>query len=165
METKSRIIGVSLASMAGLLLVSGVAWAQASKTPLAGTVPFFVVIDAGDIWLDDDGVRHFRDRRTRVRFEGDITGPMFRIASLNVNTLTREADGHGSFTFTGVVLGELFSATGRFAFSCSGQPSICEEDTVWHLEDGRKINLIERYPLDTSEYDYYEGTLLDPPGR
>ncbi len=31
-----RIIGVGLAAMTGILLVSGVAWAQAEETPIAG---------------------------------------------------------------------------------------------------------------------------------
>jgi len=55
------MIGASLATMDGILLVSSVAWAQAIETPLSGTAPTFVVMDPGDLWLDDDGVRHFRN--------------------------------------------------------------------------------------------------------
>ena len=162
-----RIIGVGLASMAGLLLVSGVAWAQASKEMVSGRVINFRVIDNGKMWLDDDEVRHFRNRKTRYMMIDDIEGVMLRFAALNINRLTRELDGHGSFTFVGMV-GEnpdLVGATGRFATLCTGTPSLCEEHQIWHLDDGRKINLTERFPLDSNDFDVYEGTVLDPPGH
>ena len=40
MRNKFRIIGVSLAAMAGLLLVSGVAWANPNKEPLSGCLVY-----------------------------------------------------------------------------------------------------------------------------
>jgi hypothetical protein len=167
MKNIVRIIGVSLAAMAGILLVSGVAWAQASKEMVSGRVINFRVIDNGKMWLDDDEVRHFRNRKTRLQMIDDIWGVMHRFAALNINRLTREADGHGSFTFVGSV-GEnqdLVRATGRFTFLCTGTPSLCEEHQNWHLDDGRKVNLTERFPLDSNDFDVYEGTVLDPPGH
>ncbi len=41
MRNKFRIIGVSLAAMAGLLLVSGVAWANPNKEPVSGELESF----------------------------------------------------------------------------------------------------------------------------
>jgi hypothetical protein len=167
MRNTVRIIGVSLALLAGLLLVSGVAGAQANKTTLSGIATIFRVTDPGKVWLDEDGIRHFRNRRTRLRLTVDLAGLMFRIASLNINTVTREADFHGSFTFTGFLLGEedRIRATGRFSALCSGEPSMCEEHQIWSLEDGRRIKLTETFPLDVAGPDVYEGTLLDPPGH
>jgi hypothetical protein len=166
MRIKFRIIGVSLASMAGLLLVSGVAWANPNQTPVSGIGAAFVITAPPEKnWLDDDGVRHIRNRRARLRLAGNIRGQMFRIASFNVDTVTREADFHGSFSFAGAVLGDRVSATGRFTALCSGEPSMCEEHQIWRLEDGRRINLTETFPLDIDGPDVYEGTLLDPPGH
>ena len=77
-----------------------------------------------------------------------------------------ELDYHGSFTFVGFVGGDRVTATGRFMGQCSDcwEPNNCEEIEIWHLDDGRKINLTEVWscPSPTS---VYEGILLDPPGR
>jgi hypothetical protein len=167
MRKTVRIIGVSLVLLAGLLLVSGVAWAQANKTTLSGIATVYRVTDPGKIWLDEDGVRHWRNQRARQRLTVDLDGLMYRIDNLNINTVTREADFHGSFTFTGFLLGEEdhIRATGRFSALCSGEPSMCEEHQIWSLEDGRRIKLTETFPLDVAGDDLYEGTLLDPPGH
>jgi hypothetical protein len=163
-----RIIGVSLASMAGILLVSGVAWAQASHEPVSGFTDNNVITDRGEIWDDEEGIRHIRNRRARTRFHGDIVGQVFRILDLNLQyspILTGELDGHGSFSFVGFVLGDQVTATGRFSILCGGEPSICEEHSIWHLDDGRKINLTEWWLFFNSAIGEYEGVLLDPPGR
>jgi hypothetical protein len=168
MRNKVRIIGVSLALLAGLLLVSGVAWAQASKETVSGFTDNNVITDRGEIWDDEDGIRHIRNRRTRTRFQGDIVGQVFRILDLNLQKLpipTGELDGHGSFSFAGFVLGDQITATGRFSILCGGEPSICEEHSIWHLDDGRKINLTEWWLFFDAAISEYEGTLLDPPGR
>lgn len=165
MTDKIRIIGVGFVAMAGFLLVSGVAWAQATETPVSGEVVNFVVTDPGESWTDDDGVLHFRNRRTRERYLGDITGQQFKIVRLNVNPETRELDSHGSFTFVGFVGPDRVEAEGRFMVLCTGDPSFCEENEIWHLEDGRKISLLETYFLDIPGPDVYEGVLLDPPGN
>jgi hypothetical protein len=168
MTDKIRIIGVGLAAMAGILLVSGVAWAQASQEPVSGEVGNFVVIEPGELWVDEDGVRHRRNRRTSEEYFGDIRGQQFKITRLNINLETGELDAHGSFTFEGFVgfVGEdRVKAKGRFTVLCTGgDPSFCEEAEIWHLEDGRKINLLETYILFSADPSVYEGTILDPPG-
>ena len=171
MRNTIRIIGVSLASMAGMLLVSGVAWAQASQEPVSGGVNNFVILDPGEIWEDEEGVLHYRNERFRERYTGDIRGQQFKIQSFNVEidpvTGELEVDYHGSFAFVGFVGPDLVTATGRVRGVCSGdigEPNNCEEVEIWHLDDGRKINLTEVWSCpDVS--DQYEGVLLDPPGR
>ena len=161
-----RIIGVSLAPMAGILLLSGTASAQATETPVSGEVGNFVVIEPGELWVDEDGVRHRRNRRTREQYFGDIRGRQFKISRLNINRETGELDSHGSFTFVGFVGEDRVKAKGRFMVLCTGgDPSFCEEAEIWHLEDGRKINLTETYILFSADPGPYEGTLLDPPGH
>jgi hypothetical protein len=151
--------------MAGILLVSGVAWAQASHEPVSGEVDNFVVLNPGELWVDEDGVRHRRNRRTKEHYLGDIKGRQFKITRLNINPETREYDSHGSFSFVGSVRGDPVKAKGRFMVLCTGDPSFCEETEIWHLEDGRKINLLETFFLDIPGADVYEGVLLDPPGH
>jgi hypothetical protein len=154
----------SLLLLTAILLVSGGAWAQAIKTPVTGTAGIaFTVIDPGEIWDDEDGVRHFRHRRTRQRHRGDIDGRRFNVAALNIDIANGVADFHGSFTFTGLVLGDAVGAIGRFAVICIEW--MCDESSIWFLSDGRKINMTERYPLGVVEPIPYEGVLLDAPGR
>ena len=90
MKNIIRIIGVGLASVAGILLVSGVAWAQATKEPVSGQVVRWRVIgpDPGKIWIDDDGVQHRRNSWVRVRYEGDIEGFIVGILSTNYDPST-----------------------------------------------------------------------------
>jgi hypothetical protein len=171
MRNKIRIIGASLASMAGILLVSGVAWAQANKTTLSGEVDNFFIMDPGKIWDDEEGVQHIRNERHRERYTGDIRGRQFKIQSLNIDvdpvTGELEVDYHASFTFVGYVGPDLVTATGRVMGLCSGdsgEPNNCEEIEIWHLDDGRKINLTEVYSWSGGP-SVYEGILLDPPGR
>jgi len=166
MRKISQIIGVGLASMTGLLLVSSVARAQATETPVSGEVEIGVLTDPGEFWVDDDGVRHRRNAKIRERYIGDISGQQFKIFRANSNPETGEFDAHGPFTFVGFVLGDLVMATGRFMTFCTGgDPSFCEETENWHLEDGRKINLIETWIRFSGDPSVYEGTLLDPPGH
>ena len=165
-----RIIGMSLASIAGILLVSGVAWAQANKTPLSGGVVNPVFTDPGNIWEDEEGVLHVRNERQRERYTGDIRGRQFKIQNWNIEIdpvtgRELELDYHGSFTFVGFVGEDRVTATGRFMGQCSDcwEPNNCEEIEIWHLDDGRKINLTEVWSC--SGGSVYEGILLDPPGR
>jgi hypothetical protein len=171
MRNKIRIIGVSLVSMAGLLLVSGVAWAQANQTPISGTVGNFVITDPGKEWVDEEGVYHWRNARERERYSGDIHGLQQKITSGNgdqhVNPNTGEffADWHGSFTFVGFVGEDRVRATGRVVAQCTGRS--CEETDIWHLDDGRKITLTEVWLVGGGcpPGCVYEGILLDAPGR
>jgi hypothetical protein len=160
-----RIIGVSLASMAGMLLVSDVAWAQATETPVSGEVEIGVRTDPGELWVDEDGVRHRRNARFTFPYLGDISGQQFKISRVNSNPETGEWDAHGSFTFVGFVLGDRVKAKGRFMSFCTGgDPNFCEETGIWHLEDGRKISLLETWIRFSGDPSFYEGILLDPPG-
>jgi hypothetical protein len=170
-----RIIGVSLVSMAGILLVSGVAWAQATKTPVSGTSDF-LRSRGGEEWTDEEGVLHQRNTADRVRYhedteEGGIDGIQLAIGNLNIGDIdfdqkTGEGDQYGSFTFVGYVLGDLVTARGRYSGVCGGQPSMCEIDGVWHLSDGGLLKTTEVGPLFGPNADWvYVGMILDPPGQ
>jgi hypothetical protein len=171
MSNKIRRIGASLSVLVGLVLISGVAWGQANQTPVSGEVDNFVEIEPGKTWEDEEGVLHIRNERWRERYTGDIRGRQFKIQSWNVerDPVTgrfRELDYHGSFTFTGFVGPDRVTAKGRLMGYCSDcwEPNNCEEVEIWHLDDGRKINLTEVWSCPDS-YSVYEGILLDPPGH
>ncbi len=164
MRNKFRIIGVSLAAMAGLLLVSGVAWANPNKEPVSGELVSWRYTIPGEIWFDDDGVRHVRNQWVRVRYVGDIDGRSFAILSSNTDPSTGDGDIHGAFMFTGFVGEDLVSATGRLAGVASGLPTFWEVDFVWHLDDGRLIKTTEVAPPGGTPWDYV-GEILGPPGR
>ncbi len=165
MRNKFRIIGVSLAAMAGLLLlVSGVAWANPNKTPVSGELVRYRVITSGEFWIDDDGVRHVRNEWVRVRYEGDIEGRSVAILNRNYDPSTGDGDIHGSFIFNGFVGEDVVSATGRLAGVSSGLPNFWEVDFVWHLDDGRLIKTTEVAPPGGTPWDYV-GEILGPPGR
>ena len=82
MRNTIRIIGASLASMAGILLVSGTGWAQAIQTPVWGQVVSSRVTDPGEHWVDDEG-GHWRNIRRTLRFTGEIAGQMFLVNNAN----------------------------------------------------------------------------------
>ena len=111
MRNTFRIIGVSLAAMAGLLLVSAVARANPNKEPVSGQVVFWRVTELGEFWIDDDGVRHRRNAWVSARYVGDtlwdIDGRLLALDNSNYDPSTGDGDRHGSFTFIGYVGGGL----------------------------------------------------------
>ncbi len=164
MRNTVRRIGAGLALMAGLLLVSGVAWANPNKEPVAGWETMHRVIEDGKFWIDDDGVRHRRDQWVRSRWAGDIRGRSIAVLRSNYDPSTGDGDLDGSLAFTGYVGEDWVSATGRAAGVRSGLPGAWEVDWVWHLDDGRLIKTTEVIPPGELPWAYV-GEILDPPGR
>ena len=165
MRNKFRIIGVSLAAMAGLLLVSGVAWANPNKEPVSGEVVRFRVTEPGEFWIDDDGVRHWRNQWIRKLYRDDIDGVFFGVFGANWDPSIGDGDLHGAFYFNGYVGEDWVSATGRFSGVGSGPPTTWVVDFVWHLDDGRLIKMTEVQPGNLDPPWDYVGEILDPPGR
>jgi hypothetical protein len=138
MSNKIRIIGVGLAAMAGILLVSGMAWAQALKTPIEGSWRNCQLIGEPDKdWRDEDGVRHVRGQKGRCDHVGDDVFGRRSRGELFVED--RDVDGaagtyfaHGTNTFGGQILGEFVSATGHFTVEgtrIEGVWTFTEEDS------------------------------------
>jgi hypothetical protein len=168
MRNTVRIIGASLVSMAGLLLVPAIASAQALKTPIEGRWSFCNFLGEPEReWVDEDGLRHIRGQRGFCSHAGNVRGREdFVIGS------DRESNGNvifarGKNSFSGRILGEFVRATGHFTEECTrpeGGGFTCIVEVVWHLEDGRllKFTVIE---LVTDPFPVlYTGYLLDPPG-
>jgi hypothetical protein len=163
MKKRTLTIAAGLALMAGLLLVSGGAWANPNKEPVSGWEVTHRVIEDGKFWIDDDGVWHRRNQWVRSRWAGDIRGRSIAVLRSNYDPSTGDGDLTASLAFTGYVRGELVSATGRAAGVRSGLPGAWEVDWVWHLDDGRLIKMTE--VASGAPPWAYVGEILDPPGR
>jgi hypothetical protein len=157
--------GTSLALLAGLLLVSGVAWAQASKTPVSGEVLFNRVTDPGEVWVDEEGVEQDRNVKRTMRLSGDIDGRSFIVLDASVDPTTGEQQIRGFFSFVGEVLGDLVTATGRIRTKCSPIEGrlICESSMVWHLSDGGLMKTSRIFEAGTFPQEYV-GVIHDNPG-
>ena len=165
MKKRTLTIAAGLTLMAGLLLVSGVAWANPNTEPVWGQVVSFRVTDPGEYWIDGDGVRHWRDKWVRTRYVGDIGGVFFCVFGASFDPSTGDGNLHGSFVFNGYVGEDWVSATGRFVGVASGPPTTWVVDFVWHLDDGRLIQMTEVQPGDLEPPWDYVGEILDPPGH
>jgi hypothetical protein len=111
-----RVIGVSLAAMAGSLMVAGVAWAQAVETPI--TVRF---IDWGcewgepeRVWVDEDGIEHGRDLLISCSTRRDMFGTIAAWNSWDFDPAAGHLIQNGYYSFVGTLLGEPTTAVGRF---------------------------------------------------
>ncbi len=166
MTDKFRVIGASLTLLAGLLLVSGGAWANPNKEAIWGEVVGITIIDGGERWRDEEGILHVRNRRHNLTLRGHIDGKVFVVASFNRDELTGDEDWHGSFAFAGEVLGDLVTGRGRFAGACSRVEGddICEFEIINHLDDGRLAKTTEVIVNGVIPHGY-EGVVVDPPGR
>ena len=168
-----RIIGVSLASIAGMLLVSGVAWAQALKTPIEGTFTNCRLLGEPEReWVDEDGIHHVRGRRGACDHVGDargrfpIQGERF-LASWDDDIAGETWFEHGTVSFSGRILGQPVSATGHYTLECTGpfRMQTCTIEEVWHLEDGRLLKWSGTWVEPDSFTVSYTGILLDRPGN
>jgi len=165
MRANHRIIGLGLALTAGLLLVSGIAWAQASKTPVSGEIISVTQIDPGESWLDGDGVLHGRNQTNSALFRGDIDGHRVVVVDYSSDPLTGETQVRGFFSFAGLVLEDLVTATGRVRAKCNeieGR-NHCVGDSVWHLSDGGLLKMTTSWIAGEFPRDYV-GIIHDNPG-
>ncbi len=169
-----RIIGASLASMAGILLVSGVAPAQALKTPIEGHSENCRYLREPDReWVDEDGISHVRGQRGRCNYFGDVQGHFPSGGERFVANWDDDIAGetwfeHGTNSFTGRILGEVAEAAGHYTLDCIGpfRMQTCILELVWHLEDGRLLKATANWVEGDGDPTFpYTGFVLDPPGR
>jgi hypothetical protein len=174
MTDKIRIIGVGLAAMAGILLVSGVAWAQALKTPVEGFAENCRYLGEPERdWVDEDGIRHVRGQRGACDWVGDVQGSYPNRGERWVANWDDDVAGetwfeHGTASFYGKILfGRAVSATGHYTLDCTGpfQMQTCIAEHVLHVEDGRLLKTTTTWVEGDGDPTIpYTGFLLDPPG-
>ena len=163
-----RIIGVSLASMAGILLVSGTAWAQATETPITAR---FINASCEQLeeperdLVDEDGVRHYRNELVSCAWRGDLNGRELDCENANIDLVNGYIEQWGYGTFTGRVLnGPQTWGLVRYTAEAHRIEGVWHNtsDTIMHLEDGSLITMSAEWK--SGEQIIYSGVLLDPPG-
>jgi hypothetical protein len=172
MKQTIRIIGVSLASMAGILLVSAVASAQALKTPIEGTSVCRLIGEPEKEWVDEDGISHVRGQRGTCNYFGDLRGIFPRggerfVANWDWDFAEETFFEHGINSFSGRIFGELVEATGHYTLECIGpfQMQTCFLEIVWHVDDGRLVKFTQNWVEGDGDPTFpYTGVILDPPG-
>jgi len=162
MKNIIRIIGASLASMAGLLLVSGVAWAQAEEKPIRWWNTGYVLLEEAErFWVDEDGVEHGRNEMYRNPRRGGLSGVEVGFTNWNQDRGVSYFE-WGYFAYTGKVLGgEQTTGIGRYTVECHAGEGCTSEDLV-HLDGGGLVKTSAAWKA--GEDVIYRGVYLNPPG-
>jgi hypothetical protein len=166
MKSKIRIIGVSLASMAGLLLVSGVAWAQAGQEEISWWNTGYTMLEPAErFWVDEDGIEHGRDELGRNRRRGGLRGVEEGPVSWDWDRATGDYFERGYFTYTGSVLGgEPTSGVGHYTIECHRIEDVqtCTGHDLVQLDGGGLVQTSAAW--EGGEDVIWTGIVLDPPG-
>jgi len=162
MKNKILTIAVSLASMAGVLLVSGVVRAQAEETPIEVQFVNCRTLGSPDRdWVDEDGIRHIRDQMFKCGRIGDMVGTDTGWASGDFGLGHRFERGY--YAFTGRILGQMTSGVGRYTEDCDRTDGVwsCTGNDVLHLDGGGLVKFEMTWEGD--DPTVYSGVYLDPP--
>jgi hypothetical protein len=166
MRNTVRIIGVGLASMAGILLVSGVAWAQAEETSITWRNSGYQLLEEAErFWVDEDGIEHGRDEMYRNPRRRDMFGNETGWTNWDQDRATGDYFEHGYFAFTGRVLGgEPTRGAGRYTIECHRIEGVstCTGDDLVHLDGGGLVKTSAAW--EGGEAVIWSGVFLDPPG-
>jgi hypothetical protein len=152
---------ISIVLVTCVLLVAGIVWANATKTPISGTMYHTGGGGGPPDWVDDELIGHWRDVEVTFDVEGDLMGTLTVMANSNVDLKTFNGDEFGSFELD-VTYGEL---QGTFKGRMSGtmEHGVSTSSFVGHGSgdfDGMKLRLTITF--DWRNPATYEGTILDP---
>jgi len=159
-----RIIGATLASMAGILLVSGVAWAQAQKTPITWwNTGYQLLEEAERFWVDEDGIEHGRDEMYRNPRNGDLIGSEVGWLSWDLDRATGDYFERGHFSYTGRLFRLPTSGFGHYTIECHTIEGVqsCTSDDLVRLDGSGLV----KTTWEGGQTDIYSGFLLDSPRR
>jgi len=101
---------------------SSTVWADATFTPVSGTMTFAVDEESGSQWMDEEGILHIRDRIMSWDFdEGSLMGSGWGIFNANIDSDPNSPNfGNGDtqgYHYFDASYGEI---SGTFAGSASG---------------------------------------------
>ncbi len=114
-KTRTKILaGVVL--LAAVLLITGIVWAKATKTPISGTQTVTSTGSPVPDWVDDEGIIHYRGLPGVMTFPtGDVTGTGSYVVNVNLDLVTGNGDESGTATLD-LTWGELSGTVeGRFS--------------------------------------------------
>ena len=127
--TRTKILaGVVL--LAVVLLITGIVWAKATKTPISGTQTVQVSGPPVRDWVDDEGIAHYRGLPGVMTFPtGDVSGTGSYVVNVNLDLVTFNGDESGTATlnltwgdlsgtveghFTGIYTAGISNGTGVY---------------------------------------------------
>ncbi|UCG59569.1 MAG: hypothetical protein JSU70_08640, partial [Phycisphaerales bacterium] len=88
-----------LALLAGVLLITSIVWAKATKEPVAGTFGYAGDLSQAKIWIDDEGVTHLRHIPYSLwSTGGDLVVAESGVCNHNRNMATGDGDFWGEMT-------------------------------------------------------------------
>ncbi len=156
------LVGVTLT--AAVLLVTAIAWAQATEVPVSGGQTTDGIIDPGTSWVDDEGITHVRGVILEVSFSGDIEGSAIQGLKYNIDPFGN-GDLHGTAVFVGTIFGDEAMLDGRFAGDISG--GVFSADSVGHgtIGGAQAQSRLTTTGVLGSGVATYDGTILFPQGQ
>jgi hypothetical protein len=164
-KTRTKILaGVVL--LAAVLLITGIAYAKATKTPVTGTADVHPTGIVEREWIDDDGIWHMRGASSKLVFSGDLVGEGSSVINLNLDMLTGNGDesGHSISQLTWNGLSGTFE--GSFSVTYTGGVGVGHG--VYHgTGDFAGMKLMEDfnvYLLANPIFLDFNGIILDPHG-
>ena len=171
-KTRTKILdGVVL--LAAVLLVTGIVWAEATKTPIAGAQTVQVVGPPERDWVDDEGIEHYRGFPSVFVFvSGDLDGTGSSVVNVNYDPATGNGDESGAATID-VTWGEL---SGTFEGHLTGTyaAGFSTGTVVYHGISGdfEGMKMMMSYRMDTTTalpgwpwLVTYDVIILDPHGE
>ena len=171
-KTRTKILaGVAL--LAAVLLITGIVWAEATKTPIAGTMTVTVAGLPEQYWEDDEGIAHYRGLPSVYDFtSGALDGTGNSVVNVNFDLLTFNGDESGAATID-VTWGEL-SGTLEGRLTATYAYGISTGTAVYHGISGdfEGMKVMMNYTTDfttgppgTPWPVTYDAIVLDPHGE
>ena len=166
MKKKRTKILAGVVLLAAVLLITGIAWAKATKTPVTGITEVFPRGSAVREWVDDDGIWHVRGEVVDYVFSGDLVGEGVGVVNINLDISTGNGDESGYSTSE--LTWEGLSGTFEGSFSVTYTEWVGVGHGVYHgtgdfagmkLMEDFTIVLVEPYVVN------FDGIILDPHGE
>ena len=172
-KTRTKILaGVVL--LAAVLLITGIVWAEATKTSIAGTMTVQISGPPARFWIDDDVITHYRGLPAAYVFlTGDLLdGTGSSVVNVDIDPLGN-GDESGAATIN-ATWGEL-SGTLEGRLTATYTYGISTGTAVYHGTSGgdfEGMKMMLSYRMDTTTAPpgepwlvTYDAIILDPHGE
>jgi hypothetical protein len=168
-KTRTNILaGVVL--LAAVLLITGIVWGKATKTPIAGAMTVTVSGPPSRFWRDHQGVAHYRGLPAVLDFtSGDLVGTGSTVVNVNFDPATGNGDESGAAMLVNVTWGGLIGTLeGRQNGTYTS--GVCTGTAVYHGVsgdfEGMKMTMSYSHLLSDVGFDAtYTAIVLDPHGE
>jgi len=168
-KTRNKTLaGVIL--LAAVLLITGIAWAEATKIPVTGTMSSDPDIGSAESeWVDDDGVWHIRGMSSELTFLGDLEGEGTGVVNFNIDLSTGNGDEYGEWSDSELTWGELSGGfEGRYSMTYTDFVGIGHA-AYQGTGDFDGMKFMTDFTIDLTIGPPYvvnfEGIILDPHGE